>query len=113
MKKSIELKILDPRMGSDWPLPAYATEASAGLDLLSEDEFAAFHRLHDAYRARFGFPFLVCVRRHGKESILRRFVEDKDKKGASQARMVLTRIQDHRENKPALSSGQQDLFKDF
>jgi hypothetical protein len=42
--------------------------------------------------------------REGKESILRRFVEDKDKKGASQARMVLTRIQDHRENKPALSS---------
>ncbi len=42
--------------------------------------------------------------REGKESILRRFVEDKDSKGASQARMVLTRIQDHRENKPALSS---------
>ena len=50
-----------------------AEQASAGLDLLSEDEFAAFHRLNDAYRARFGFPFLVCVRRHGKESILRQF----------------------------------------
>jgi len=50
-----------------------AEQASAGLDRLSEDEFAAFHRLNDAYRARFGFPFLVCVRRHGKESILRQF----------------------------------------
>ncbi len=48
-------------------------QASAGLDRLSDEEFAAFHRLNDAYRARFGFPFLVCVRRHGKESILRQF----------------------------------------
>lgn len=30
---SLEVKILDPRFGADWPLPAYATEASAGLDL--------------------------------------------------------------------------------
>lgn len=50
-----------------------AEQASAGLDRLSDDEFQAFHRLNDAYRARFGFPFLVCVRRHGKESILRLF----------------------------------------
>ena len=33
MHHTLQLKILDPRMGSDWPLPAYATEASAGLDL--------------------------------------------------------------------------------
>lgn len=50
-----------------------AEQASAGLDRLSEAEFADFHRLNDAYRARFGFPFLVCVRRHGKESILSQF----------------------------------------
>ncbi|NHH99085.1 Deoxyuridine 5'-triphosphate nucleotidohydrolase [Oceanimonas sp. MB9] len=30
---SIELKILDPRVGTDLPLPAYATPGSAGLDL--------------------------------------------------------------------------------
>ena len=29
----LEVKILDPRFGAEWPLPAYATEASAGLDL--------------------------------------------------------------------------------
>ncbi len=33
MKKSIELKILDPRIGTEYPLPAYATPGSAGLDL--------------------------------------------------------------------------------
>ena len=50
-----------------------AEQAGAGLNRLSEQEFAAFHRLNDAYRKKFGMPFIVCVRRHGKESILRQF----------------------------------------
>lgn len=33
MKKNIQLKILDPRIGRDLPLPAYATDGAAGLDL--------------------------------------------------------------------------------
>ena len=33
MKTPIELKILDPRLGSEFPLPAYATPGSAGMDL--------------------------------------------------------------------------------
>ena len=31
--RTVEVKLLDPRFGDEWPLPAYATEASAGLDL--------------------------------------------------------------------------------
>lgn len=31
--KKIDLKILDSRIGKQFPLPAYATEGSAGLDL--------------------------------------------------------------------------------
>ncbi len=31
--KKIELKILDSRIGSDFPLPDYATSGSAGMDL--------------------------------------------------------------------------------
>lgn len=33
MMKKIDIKILDPRIGSTFPLPAYATPGSAGLDL--------------------------------------------------------------------------------
>lgn len=33
MKTDIQLKILDPRLGDAFPLPAYATEGSAGMDL--------------------------------------------------------------------------------
>ena len=50
-----------------------AEKISAGLDRLTEREYDAFHRLNEAYKARFGFPFIVCVRRHTKGSILRAF----------------------------------------
>ena len=33
MMKKIDIKILNPRIGKDFPLPAYATPGSAGLDL--------------------------------------------------------------------------------
>ena len=33
MNHTLELKLLDPRFGEEWPLPTYATQASAGLDL--------------------------------------------------------------------------------
>ena len=33
MSRDIELKILDSRLGSDYPLPDYATALSAGMDL--------------------------------------------------------------------------------
>lgn len=48
-------------------------QASVGLDTLSEEEFARFHRLNDAYKEKFGFPFIVCVRRHTRDSILNQF----------------------------------------
>ncbi|MCB1874510.1 MAG: dUTP diphosphatase [Chromatiales bacterium] len=31
--RTIEVKILDTRIGQQWPLPQYATEGSAGVDL--------------------------------------------------------------------------------
>ena len=33
MSTPLQIKLLDPRFGDCWPLPAYATEASAGMDL--------------------------------------------------------------------------------
>jgi dUTP pyrophosphatase len=33
MSREIELKILDPRLGRDFPLPDYATAHAAGMDL--------------------------------------------------------------------------------
>jgi 2-oxo-4-hydroxy-4-carboxy-5-ureidoimidazoline decarboxylase len=48
-------------------------QGSLGLDRLSDAEFARFERLNAAYGERFGFPFIVCVRRHTRDSILDQF----------------------------------------
>ena len=48
-------------------------QGGLGLDRLSEAEFTRFNELNAAYRARFGFPFIICVRRHTRDSILAEF----------------------------------------
>jgi len=48
-------------------------QGGLGLDRLDEAEFARFERLNAAYRERFGFPFIIAVRRHTRASILAEF----------------------------------------
>ena len=50
-----------------------AEQSSLGLDRLPDAQFAHFQSINDAYRARFGFPFMICVRRHTRASILVEF----------------------------------------
>lgn len=50
-----------------------AEQNSVGLDRLSEAEYRAFERVNTAYREKFGIPYIVCVRRHTKDSILADF----------------------------------------
>ena len=45
-------------------------QASAGLNRLTAGELEAWRRLNRSYRERFGFPLIVCVREHTKESII-------------------------------------------
>jgi OHCU decarboxylase len=48
-------------------------QSFAGLDRLTPLEYERFDELNDAYRAKFGHPFLICVRENTKESILDAF----------------------------------------
>lgn len=48
-------------------------QAGAGLDALDDEQSRTFDRLNATYRERFGFPFIVCVRNHTKDSILQAF----------------------------------------
>ena len=50
-------------------------QSGAGLDRLTADEYARFHKLNDAYKERYGFPFILAVRGHDKHSILASFEE--------------------------------------
>ncbi|EYB69140.1 hypothetical protein DEIPH_ctg011orf0118 [Deinococcus phoenicis] len=45
-------------------------QASAGLDRLTPEEYAEFHRVNGAYHAKFDMPYIVCVRENTKGSIL-------------------------------------------
>ena len=45
-------------------------QSGAGLDQLTEAELAEFMRLNDSYKAKFGFPFIICVRLNAKSAIL-------------------------------------------
>ncbi|MBA4115307.1 MAG: 2-oxo-4-hydroxy-4-carboxy-5-ureidoimidazoline decarboxylase [Rubrobacter sp.] len=60
------------RQGSLTP-ESTVEQAGAGLDRLTDEELASFSRMNQEYRARFGFPFVVCVGEHTKESILTSF----------------------------------------
>ena len=67
-----------PDLGSkfgraDLTAASQAEQGSLGLDRLSEEEFVRFTRLNAAYRQRFGFPFIICVRKQTRDSILSAF----------------------------------------
>jgi 2-oxo-4-hydroxy-4-carboxy-5-ureidoimidazoline decarboxylase len=60
------------RLAQQKKLTAESTreQASAGLDQLTDAELAAFTRNNYAYKARFGFPFIICARLNAKATIL-------------------------------------------
>ncbi|WP_244664278.1 MULTISPECIES: 2-oxo-4-hydroxy-4-carboxy-5-ureidoimidazoline decarboxylase, partial [unclassified Bosea (in: a-proteobacteria)] len=54
--------------------PESASEqGSAGLDRLTSDERARFTALNEAYKARFGIPFILAVKGLSKADILAAF----------------------------------------
>ena len=50
-----------------------AEQAGAGLDALTDAERARFTELNDAYKAKFGHPFIIAVKGLGKADILAAF----------------------------------------
>lgn len=48
-------------------------QGQLALDQLSKEQAAQWDVLNKAYRARFGFPFILCVSRHSRSSVLRTF----------------------------------------
>ena len=47
-----------------------AEQGSVGLDRLADAELMEWARLNAAYRERFGFPFVICVRLHSRNEII-------------------------------------------
>jgi OHCU decarboxylase len=64
-------------------------QVSAGLDCLSPEEIATFTHLNQAYKDRFGFPFVICARENKKDSILAGFAR---RLGNSRAEEIATSL---------------------
>ncbi|UXI68679.1 2-oxo-4-hydroxy-4-carboxy-5-ureidoimidazoline decarboxylase [Tahibacter amnicola] len=47
-----------------------AEQRGAGLDLCTPEEYAQITHLNDAYQAKFGFPFILAVRGHTRQSVI-------------------------------------------
>ena len=65
---------------------------SAGLDRLSDREYRAFAEANDRYREKFGFPYVACVRRHTRDSIIRNFAQRLTHDFATEIEVSITEI---------------------
>ncbi len=75
--KQLDLIRAHPELGARIALTDASTaeQQGAGLKNLTSEEFAQFSQMNAAYREKFGFPFVICVRRHTKSSILAAFAQ--------------------------------------
>ena len=58
-------------------LTAESTEeqSSAGIDQCTDEEYAQFISLNDAYKEKFNFPFIMAVKNSNRHKILAAFAE--------------------------------------
>ena len=69
-----------------------AEQGSAGLDRMPQADADAFDRMNPAYRAKFGFPFIIAVRGRGRSEILSVFAERLARSQAEEEAAVLAEI---------------------
>jgi 2-oxo-4-hydroxy-4-carboxy-5-ureidoimidazoline decarboxylase len=69
-----------------------AEQAGAGLGALSPAEIARFDADNGAYRARFGFPFVICARENTTASILQALARRRDNTRAAEIATALAEI---------------------
>lgn len=67
-------------------------QAGVGLDRLTADEFTRFTGFNDAYKARFGFPFIFAVKGATKTQILAAFEERLGNSAEAEFETALTQI---------------------
>jgi len=67
-------------------------QAGAGLDTLTPEEFQRFTTLNEAYKSRFGFPFIFAVKGATKHQILQSFTERVNNSPDDEFAMALRQI---------------------
>ncbi|MCI3208400.1 MULTISPECIES: 2-oxo-4-hydroxy-4-carboxy-5-ureidoimidazoline decarboxylase [Pandoraea] len=67
-------------------------QAGAGLDQCSAEEFARLTELNDAYKTKFGFPYILAVRGHTRSSIIENFATRLESSRADEIEECLRQI---------------------
>ncbi len=77
MSQTAQLRLIraHPDLGSKAKMAEASVQeqSGVGLDRLSSQEYARFQSFNQAYKDKFGFPFIIAVRNHSKSSILDAF----------------------------------------
>jgi 2-oxo-4-hydroxy-4-carboxy-5-ureidoimidazoline decarboxylase len=67
-------------------------QGALALGSLSQDEFSRWDALNAAYTEKFGFPFIICVRRHTLASIVRSFERRLNNDRATELKLAVQEI---------------------
>lgn len=70
-----------------------AEQASAGLDQCTPGELARFQELNDAYKAKFGVPFIMAVKGRSRQEILEAFERRIDNAPEAEIAEALTQVE--------------------
>ena len=67
-------------------------QAGVGLDQLNPEEYDRFHALNERYKSQFGFPFIIAVKNHTKDSILAAFETRLEQSQPAEMRQAIAEI---------------------
>lgn len=67
-------------------------QAGAGIDQCSEEEYRRFHAMNEAYKNKFGFPFVMAVKGSNRHAILQAFEERLDNDRATEFDRAINEI---------------------
>ncbi|WP_253274253.1 2-oxo-4-hydroxy-4-carboxy-5-ureidoimidazoline decarboxylase [Myxosarcina sp. GI1] len=67
-------------------------QAGVGLDRLTSEEYERFQSLNQAYKNKFGFPFIIAVRNQTKDSILEAFASRLENSLEREKQQAITEI---------------------
>ncbi|MEO0927504.1 MAG: 2-oxo-4-hydroxy-4-carboxy-5-ureidoimidazoline decarboxylase [Cyanobacteria bacterium J06643_13] len=93
-RKQLALIKAHPDLGSKAKMAQASVQEQAGLglDRLSASAYQRFQNLNQAYKDKFGFPFIVAVKYHTQESILEAFATRLENSLEQEKKQALTEI---------------------
>ena len=93
-EKQLDLICAHPDLGSKSKMAdaSVQEQASVGLNKLSPEELDRFRELNQEYKAKFGFPFIIAVKKYSVPEITSIFIERLEKPTDVEQQQALAEI---------------------